>query len=330
MDLTRILFLSDTHLGFDHPRAPRVRRRRRGSDFFANFERALSPALKGEVDAVVHGGDVFFRSRVAPEVVLRALRPLKAVADLGIPVYVVPGNHDRSRTPLPLLWQHPGIFVFDRPRTFVHHRRGRTFSISGFPYEHSVRAAFPGLVEATGWKHAAADARFLVMHHAVEGATVGPRDFTFGSQPDVVRTADIPSGFAAILSGHIHRAQALTRDGSGRALPAPVLYPGSTERTSFAEKDERKGTLTLAVQPNGRLRGWRFRELPSRPMRRIELSASDLPKRRLTAILSQLPADAVVQLKVAAPVPASLAITAVRAMAPTTMDVSVSPLHSFR
>jgi DNA-3-methyladenine glycosylase len=40
----RILFLADTHLGFDLPERPRVDRRRRGPDFFANFVRALEPA----------------------------------------------------------------------------------------------------------------------------------------------------------------------------------------------------------------------------------------------------------------------------------------------
>jgi predicted phosphodiesterase len=54
----RVLFVSDTHLGFDLPSRPRVVRRRRGDDFFWNFERALESARVGEVDVVVHGGDL--------------------------------------------------------------------------------------------------------------------------------------------------------------------------------------------------------------------------------------------------------------------------------
>lgn len=55
MDLTRILFVSDTHLGFDLPRKPRIARRRRGPDFFDNFNRALEPARLASLppDAVV-------------------------------------------------------------------------------------------------------------------------------------------------------------------------------------------------------------------------------------------------------------------------------------
>jgi hypothetical protein len=70
-----ILFVADTHLGFDLPFRPRIKRRRRGIDFlpyksrrggiasaplkalecfFANFERALAPALSHGVDWVQH------------------------------------------------------------------------------------------------------------------------------------------------------------------------------------------------------------------------------------------------------------------------------------
>jgi hypothetical protein len=55
--VVRILFLADTHLGIDLPRRPRIERRRRGHDFFANYERALQAARDLAVDAVVHGDD---------------------------------------------------------------------------------------------------------------------------------------------------------------------------------------------------------------------------------------------------------------------------------
>ena len=117
--MIRILFVADTHLGFDLPSRPRVERRRRGPDFFANFERALEPALRGEADAVLHGGDLLYRSRVPPQLVDAAFAPLKRVADAGMPVLFVPGNHERSHVPHALLALHPLIHVFDRPRTYV-------------------------------------------------------------------------------------------------------------------------------------------------------------------------------------------------------------------
>ena len=113
MGLIRILLIADTHLGFDLPFRPRIRRRRRGPDFFANFERALMPALRGEVDAVVHSGDVLYRSKVPARLVEMAFEPLKQVADSGVPVYLVPGNHERSTVPHGHLAAHPYIHLFD-------------------------------------------------------------------------------------------------------------------------------------------------------------------------------------------------------------------------
>ena len=107
--MIRILFLADTHLGFDYPFKPRVQRRRRGPDFFRNFDLALQRAHRGEVDLVVHGGDIFYRSKIPARLVEMAFEPLKAVADTGVPVYVVPGNHERSSIPYHILAAHPDI-----------------------------------------------------------------------------------------------------------------------------------------------------------------------------------------------------------------------------
>ena len=117
--LIRVLLVADTHLGFDLPFRPRVERRRRGHDFFANLELALEPALRGEMNLVVHGGDLFYRSRVPPALVEMALAPLIRVAESGVPVYLVPGNHERSKIPLQLWAVHENLHIFDEPRTFV-------------------------------------------------------------------------------------------------------------------------------------------------------------------------------------------------------------------
>lgn len=324
MSLVRILFVSDTHLGFDDPDKPRVQRRRRGPDFFANFERALAPALRREVDLVVHGGDLLYRSRVSPSLVERAFRPLKAVAETGVPVYVVPGNHERSRIPYPLLATHENIFVLDRPRTYLLERDGLRLALGGFPFIPRVREAFKEAYRATGLDDVDAHASILLLHHAVEGARVGPSSFTFRHGSDVIRARDVPARPNVVLSGHIHRAQALV-DG----LASPVVYAGSVERTSFAERDERKGFLTVAIEKTkhrrGRLVGWRFHELPARPMFQVELPSTNV-ERHLRARLATLPRDAIVQiLPDARGGPDALPpMSRLRALAPATMNLSVS------
>ncbi len=250
----RLLLLADTHLGLP------------STEFFSSFERALLPAHRGEVDLVVHGGDVLFRSKVKPDLVLRAFAPLKRVADAGVPVVVVPGNHERSAIPFPLLAAHPGVHIVDRPRTVSLTVRGMTVAISGFPNERDrIRETFDRLLERTEWRSRSPDVRLLAMHQTVEGASVGPVGFTFRSAPDVIPGRAIPAGFAAVLAGHIHRHQVFGVDLRGRALAAPVFYPGSTARTSAAERNEAKGYVTMEIAPDasrgGRVGSWTFHEL---------------------------------------------------------------------
>lgn len=267
----RVLFVSDTHLGFDLPRRPRVDRRRRGPDFFACFARALEPALRGEADVVVHGGDLLYRSRVPASLVEDALRPLLRVAEAGVPVLIVPGNHERSAIPYPLLASHPRLHVFRRPGTITLEGQGLRVALAGFPYAHGVRRAFPGLLAATGYRQVEADARVLCLHQCIEGALCGPPPgFTFRDGEDVVRACDLPSDLAVVLCGHIHRHQVLREDLRGRPLSAPVIYAGSVERTSFAEREETKGFVMATVGPGGRggrLLASAFHALPSRAMR---------------------------------------------------------------
>ena len=334
-DPIRLLFVADSHLGLDLPVRARVGRRRRGFDFLANYSTALAPALSREVDIVVHGGDVFNRSAPHASVAHRAYEPLRRIADLGIPVFIVPGNHERSRLPHTRLLSHRNIHVFDTPRTFVVEVRGTRLALSGFPYERDdVRSRFTALVERTQWRSHSAERRLLCLHHCVEGATVGPADFTFTSASDVIRGREISSEFSAVLSGHIHRHQVLTSDLGGRRLAAPVLYPGSIERTSFAEIGEPKGFMRVTLDAELR---WEFCPLPARPMERHELDASRLDAcefdRSIGAIVDDAPSDAVISIRVMGELTEAhwrvISAANLRSRIPETMNLEVAPVGGF-
>lgn len=333
----RILFLSDTHLGFDLPFRPRIVRRRRGPDFFENFRCALKPALEGKVDCVVHGGDVLYRSKVPSHLVEMAFEPLHRVADSGIPVFLVPGNHERSDIPHRALVEHPKIHIFHRPCTYLLPLDRFTLGLSGFPYvRNGIRHAFSNILEATKWQNTPVDCHVLCIHQCAEGATVGPKNYTFRDQMDVIRLGDIPEGFTAVLSGHIHRFQVLRSDLEGRPIAAPVFYSGSIERTSFAEKDERKGYLILKISRlNPRAHGlnrWRFCEVPTRPMKQVEVNANTMNANELqnwlVSIFETLPKESVVKVrvhgKIGEEIKPVLGAASLRAIAPPTMNVVVT------
>lgn len=336
-DVLRVLLVADTHLGFDLPFRPRIERRRRGHDFFANFERALQPALRGDVDLVIHGGDLLYRSRVPAALVDMAMAPLVKVADAGIPVYIVPGNHERSSIPLHLWTAHPNLHIFDQPKTFLWSGPSGCIALSGFPFARKVRDLFSELVSQTGFAERAEIAHLLCMHQTVEGAQVGVSNFTFRGGLDVVRGRDIPPGFRAVLCGHIHRAQVLTHDLRGRPLAAPVVYPGSVERTSFAERSEEKGYVILTLGLSDRSRDApldvSFIPLPARPMISLLLEPTDSDIRALTCHLTRrlrvLDPDSVVRVELRGPKASearnSLSSAYLRELAPPTMNIWLAP-----
>ena len=136
-----------------------------------------------------------------------------------------------------------------------------------------------------------------------------------------------------MLSGHIHRHQVLTRDLRGRVLGAPVLYPGSIERTSIAEADEDKGFLLVEiVLGNGQARvNWQFRSLPARPLVRCSLDLDSCNDSELEAqlrtLLTDAPSDAVLTIRVEGTMTQHagrlLSAANLRSLAPPTMNVQV-------
>ena len=289
----RLLLFADTHLGFDFPIRPRLQQRRRGPDFFANFRRVLEHAREHRPDFVIHGGDLFFRARVPQRIVDIVYTDLLEFAAEGIPIIIIPGNHERSVLPTSLFLNHPNIYVFDQPRSYLFTIAGVSVAFSGFPCERKiVRDRFSSLVSSTGFHALDSQIKLLCMHQTVEGAQVGPSDYTFRSGKDVIRRSDLPIDAFAVLCGHIHRRQVLGRlDKAERDLPA-VIYPGSTERTSFAERDEPKGfyEIELAPQPAGnwQIIGLDFIQLPARPMEDLILDGNLTPDTLASTIRSQI------------------------------------------
>jgi DNA repair exonuclease SbcCD nuclease subunit len=110
----------------------------------------------------------------------------------------------------------------------------------------------------------------LCLHQTFEGAKVGPLDFTFRSDPDNIPGSEIPNKFTAIL---IHRSQQLTHTLDQRPLASPVIYSGSIERTSFAERFEEKHFVFIKIyaslgKPDPIIE---YHPLPTRPMVKLEL-----------------------------------------------------------
>jgi exonuclease SbcD len=330
----KILFFSDTHLGFDYPIKPRLQRRRRGDDFFSNYHQILETAKKEKVDLIIHGGDLFFRSKVPNLIIEKTFSPLVEVANSGIPIYLVPGNHERSKFPGYLWLAHKNIHVFNKPKTFWVNFGESTIVLSGFPFTRRVKHHFKSLLQQTRYLEYKAKIHLLCIHQTVEGAKVGPSDFTFRVGEDNIPGLEIPPRFTAVLSGHIHRGQILDKSLDQYPLATPVIYPGSIERTSFAERFEDKFYVILKFDlsqqhPKPIIK---FHPLPTRSMVKIEIDTGGLSKdqikRHLQNQLATLDPNSIVRIQFTGPnaeeTQNSISADQLRKIAPSAMNASIA------
>jgi len=145
------------------PDPARIERRRRGHDFFANYERALQAARDLAVHAVVHAGDVFYRSRV-PASLVHADSPRSsgsrttASRSTSSPATT---SARPSRSPAGRAPAHPRL----RPAADVQRGvEGARVGLAGFPFQRTgVREAFRRLLADTDWEAAGAEVNLLCL-----------------------------------------------------------------------------------------------------------------------------------------------------------------------
>jgi DNA repair exonuclease SbcCD nuclease subunit len=272
----KFIHTADTHLGFEITKLAQsdpVGRQNRADSIFGNFVSIVEHAIEMGTDLFIHSGDLFNKYYIPREVLDALIRPFTDLVRAGIPVLLIPGNHERSEFPFDLFHGVKNVFVFDRPKSLSLTLDGYSVGIAGFPFiREDSRRAFLKALEETEYEGLRSDFNILVTHQAFDQATVGPIDFTFREgRPDTVSRQSIPLDFEYIAAGHIHRYQ---------ILPHPLkpqlkfVYPGSTQRISFAEMNEEKGFVMGEVL-NNRIET-RFMPLPTYDMEIVEVEAVGL------------------------------------------------------
>ena len=272
----KFVHTADTHLGFDitrikssHPPS----RKRRADHIFQNFLTILDHAESVNADLFIHSGDLFNKYYLPRELLDELVQPMLNLAKSGTRVLIIPGNHERSEFPFDLFHGASGIFVFGRPQSLVFQINGYAVGIAGFPFiRNDSRRTFLNALEETGYSDLRTDFNFLVTHQAFDQAVVGPNDFVFRTgRSDTVSRMSVPVDFQYIAAGHIHRYQILDHP----LRPGiKFVYPGSTQRISFAEMHEEKGFIEGEIL-NDRIET-RFIPLPVFDMEIIELGAGGL------------------------------------------------------
>jgi len=90
--MTRVIHTGDTHIGYAQYHSP-VRRQ----DFLDAFAAVIDDAIDGDVDAVIHAGDLFHDRRPELPDLMGTISVLRRLDDAGIPFLAVVGNHESTR-----------------------------------------------------------------------------------------------------------------------------------------------------------------------------------------------------------------------------------------
>lgn len=212
--MTRVIHTGDTHIGYAQYHSP-VRRQ----DFLDAFAAVVDDAVDGDVDAVVHAGDLFHDRRPELDDLMGTISVLRRLDDAGIPFLAVVGNHESTRGGQWLdLFERLGLATrLDDGPTVV----GDT-AFYGLDHVPVSRR------DALDYAFADHDADYaaLVAHGLFE-----PFGYADWDTEEVLAESDVD--FDAMLLGDNHTPDVAEVNDTW------VTYPGSTERASASEREGR-------------------------------------------------------------------------------------------
>ena len=318
----RILHLADLHIGMENYGRldPATGLNGRVMDFLRRLSEVVEFALENEVDLVLFAGDAY-KSRDPNSTYRREFaRRIKRLADHGIPVVLLVGNHDlpaqeRRASSIEIFrtLEVPNVLVAGHDRLYnLTTRRGEKIQVATVPYpirqrllaheEHKdktiaeldvlVQQLVAENIEALAGQVDPSMPAVLVGHFSVSDARYGSeRSVMLGRDVVVLKSVLANPAWDYVALGHIHRHQELNG-----GQPPPIVYCGSLERIDFGEEKEPKGFVIADVR-----RGhaeWEFHPATARRFVTIRADVRDEPdpsKAILEAITQQEVNDSVVR-----------------------------------
>ena len=298
-DSIRLLHFADIHVGMENyghvDSATGINSR--VIDFLRRFDEVIEYGLSHDVDVIVFAGDAFKTRDPSPTLQREFARRVKRIADAGVPLVMLVGNHD-----LPAMEKKansidiyrtlavPNVVVgWEEALHRVETRRG-PLQIATAPYpmrnrlmshdEHkdkSVDELDRALQEIVGDNiRALADQldpalpAVLTCHFTVSGAVYGSeRSVMIGRDVAVLKSVLADRRWDYVALGHIHKHQNLQPPND---YPA-VVYPGSLERIDFGEEREAKGFCWVDLVKGSTT--WRFVEVKARRFKTILVDARE-------------------------------------------------------
>lgn len=316
MDPIRMLHFADIHIGMENYGSvdPKTGLNARVVDFLQRFSEMIDYGLKRGVDLAVFAGDAYKERSPNPTYQRAFAKRVKQLADAGVPVVLLVGNHD-----LPTMTQKAttvDIFsTLDVPnvvvgRDYKIHRietRRGTVQVATVPYpirqrlltdEHyrglsidELDVALQDIVTQTiATLRRSLDPSLpavLAAHLSVSSARYGSeRSVMIGRDAVIAQSALDDPAWDYVALGHIHKHQSLNAD-----RHPPIVYAGSMERIDFGEEGDPKGFCWVELPAAGSdaQTTWEFVELEARRFVtiRADVREAEDPMRTLEELVAR-------------------------------------------
>ncbi len=243
----RLLYLTDTHIRGTSPRS-------RNDDFPATMKQKLEEVIqivrREQIDAVLHGGDLFDRPDLSPAIVGQFAAFFRR---FQVPVYAIAGNHDLfghnpdtvGRTMLGLL-DALGVLRLIQPGEVIFiEKEGRKVQLSGQPFHYDLDKRPPELDYSVPGRNGA---DFCI--HMVHGMLVDrplPEGVAHTLIDHVWR-----SDFDLLLTGHYHAGFPLQRQ-EKRVIVNPGALARVNNHVSEVQRMPQVAIITLDEEIDVRL-----------------------------------------------------------------------------
>jgi exonuclease SbcD len=326
MERIRLLHFADLHVGMENYGRldPKTGVSGRVLDFLARFDELIEYGLQRDVDLVIFAGDAFKTRDPNPTYQRAFARRVKRLADAGVPVVLLVGNHD-----LPAMSQKassvdifhtlavPNVIVGRREELHCVETQRGPVQVITVPYpvrsrllsreeyrglsmtelDRALRQVVTDLIEALKAELDPQIPAVLAGHFSVGSAVYGSeRGVMLGRDVVVPKSALADPALDYVALGHIHKHQNLTEGEAG--IPA-LVYPGSLERIDFGEETQAKGFCWVELGRGLGETTWEFVRVAARPFVtiRADVRGDDDPTQAaLDAIARYDVTDAVVRL----------------------------------
>jgi DNA repair protein SbcD/Mre11 len=288
MDKIRLLHFADLHIGTEkYGRLDATTGvNQRVLDFLARFDELIDYAERNEADLVIFAGDAFKTRSPNPTYQRAFARRIKQLANQGIAVVLLVGNHDlpamaqqASSVDIFHILEVPNVIVGRDERVHRIQTRRGPVQVASVPYP--LRQRLLGSEEFRGLSVLDLDRKLqekasemvgllrgqvgpdapavLTAHLSVSGATYGSeRSVMIGRDAVILKSALADPAWDYVALGHIHQHQSI----NAGAYPA-VVYSGSLERIDFGEEGQAKGFCWVELARGAT--EWRAVELKARP-----------------------------------------------------------------